>query len=676
MAIQKTRLRIKTKTGIDTVHLETSSNLVVRPDGSNIEHGLISAENAIRNKMNGYMGNMGDTYTKLIDVVKPGTYYIYNGPSYLSDYPTCLSKDDLNWGLMTVEVGVNYIIKHINAADGYGTKHGEAFNFSTYDPNSPNPSNDFGWVRILTEDDLIGQASNSYGVLTDINLLEWAGAQKYSGVFSLTSAVTGVPAASWYRGSLEVTEPGIAKLVITDAHTGITYSNVIMSATESQGWVAIPTSAELATKANVTEALRAFYTSDYGNTPFGPDAATWPQCVASSAAGTQSVPGDGWGTFVRLGVHRPIDFFYPWNSGGLCLQLNGGGYTTIVTAAEYTATENGSADFDLNNLRTVGFSKLAGDFHNASHRPDGAYGDYSVIVTGTYDRMAQIAVYYDTTHNRTRLAYRFCNWQGILPDTWEYAISSTDLDNVADLTGITMQGNLDIANNQLWFLLPGRYSYYLQNDGEYLSVHDHDGHALLKFGYNSVPWTVGDTQLATVADLATKVDVSKTVNNSDDQEINGMKSFSHGNVRVGSPRGIYTIYNYLGQIYRGSGASDIGQIPDPKDFADIATATPSKEYDLPLTSGVSTRYKSIYRKNQMGDIVVRASLALPNANVGAIEVCTLPSDYQPLHPTELPVTLMDGSNVAYPGTAKIENGVVSVQRPVAGYIAVFFNWIL
>ena len=107
----------------------------------------------------------------------------------------------------------------------------------------------------------------------------------------------------------------------------------------------------------------------------------------------------------------------------------------------------------------------------------------------------------------------------------------------------------------------------------------------------------------------------------------------------------------------------------------VATATPPQELALPLEAGVTPRYLSIIGKDLFENTVVRATLSLPNGDIGEIDTCTFPVGYRPSSSAELPVTLLDGANQAHAGTAKIENGIVRVQRPATGYIAVCFNWV-
>ena len=81
----------------------------------------------------------------------------------------------------------------------------------------------------------------------------------------------------------------------------------------------------------------------------------------------------------------------------------------------------GRPDFDLDTLKATGMHKLAGNFSAAQHCPDGAYGDYSIVVTGNDNRMAQIVIYGDVT----TLAWRACGWAGEFLGKWNYAATAT-----------------------------------------------------------------------------------------------------------------------------------------------------------------------------------------------------------------------------------------------------------
>lgn len=88
------------------------------------------------------MGNVQSLgYTKISDITEVGTYFIWNGPSFLSDYPTELSKDGINYGLLRVTNGESYITYDIIAANASGTEFGFAFGFRK--------SNGVAWNRAV-----------------------------------------------------------------------------------------------------------------------------------------------------------------------------------------------------------------------------------------------------------------------------------------------------------------------------------------------------------------------------------------------------------------------------------------------------------------------------------------------------------------------------------------------
>lgn len=81
-------------------------------------------------KSNGLMGNAQSLgYTKIADIIENGTYLIFGGPSFLSDYPEQLSKDGLNYGLLRVTDGESYKTYEIIAGNAPATKFGFAFGF-------------------------------------------------------------------------------------------------------------------------------------------------------------------------------------------------------------------------------------------------------------------------------------------------------------------------------------------------------------------------------------------------------------------------------------------------------------------------------------------------------------------------------------------------------------------
>lgn len=85
-------------------------------------------------KSNGFIGNVQEIgYTKIADITENGTYLIYDGPSFLSDYPKQLSKDRLNYGILRVTNGVSYITYDIISATHDVSDLGFAFGFKLDD---------------------------------------------------------------------------------------------------------------------------------------------------------------------------------------------------------------------------------------------------------------------------------------------------------------------------------------------------------------------------------------------------------------------------------------------------------------------------------------------------------------------------------------------------------------
>ncbi len=68
-------------------------------------------------------------YTKIAGITENGTYLIFGGPSFLTDYPEQLSKDGLNYGLLKVTDGGSYKTYEIIAGNAPATKFGFAFGF-------------------------------------------------------------------------------------------------------------------------------------------------------------------------------------------------------------------------------------------------------------------------------------------------------------------------------------------------------------------------------------------------------------------------------------------------------------------------------------------------------------------------------------------------------------------
>lgn len=84
----------------------------------------------LNKKSNGLVGNVQSLgYTKIADITENGTYLIFGGPSYLSDYPKELSNDGLDYGVLRVTNGGSYTTYDIIAANASATKTGFAFGF-------------------------------------------------------------------------------------------------------------------------------------------------------------------------------------------------------------------------------------------------------------------------------------------------------------------------------------------------------------------------------------------------------------------------------------------------------------------------------------------------------------------------------------------------------------------
>lgn len=89
-----------------------------------------TVSSSLSNKANGLVGNVQLLgYTKIAGITENGTYLIFGGPSYLSDYPEQLSKDGLNYGLLRVTDGESYKTYEIIAGNAPATKFGFAFGF-------------------------------------------------------------------------------------------------------------------------------------------------------------------------------------------------------------------------------------------------------------------------------------------------------------------------------------------------------------------------------------------------------------------------------------------------------------------------------------------------------------------------------------------------------------------
>lgn len=83
-------------------------------------------------KANGYLGSAESLkYSAISEINTQGTYYFYDGPKVFSDYPEELSKDLLNYGLLNVNVAIEYTTYEIIALSPDGLKIGKAFAHKT-----------------------------------------------------------------------------------------------------------------------------------------------------------------------------------------------------------------------------------------------------------------------------------------------------------------------------------------------------------------------------------------------------------------------------------------------------------------------------------------------------------------------------------------------------------------
>lgn len=81
-------------------------------------------------KTNGLVGNVQSLgYTKIADITENGSYLIFAGPSFLSDYPEQLSKDGLDYCVLRVTNCGSYITYDIIATNASSTEFGFAFGF-------------------------------------------------------------------------------------------------------------------------------------------------------------------------------------------------------------------------------------------------------------------------------------------------------------------------------------------------------------------------------------------------------------------------------------------------------------------------------------------------------------------------------------------------------------------
>ena len=90
----------------------------------------------------------------------------------------------------------------------------------------------------------------------------------------------------------------------------------------------------------------------------------------------------------------------------------------------YETTENGGTNgsgIDFNKLTQVGFHLMPGNFSGAANKPNGFYGDSSVIVTGNTACLTQIVVIENT------ICFRKNSWNGDFGE-WNYGSNADTLD--------------------------------------------------------------------------------------------------------------------------------------------------------------------------------------------------------------------------------------------------------
>lgn len=71
----------------------------------------------------------------------------------------------------------------------------------------------------------------------------------------------------------------------------------------------------------------------------------------------------------------------------------------------------------------------------------------------------------------------------------------------------------------------------------------------------------------------------------------------------------------------------------------IVMATPPKEYDLPLVSGVTAYRKCKYSKDQFGRVTMNMAIKVGSATLSGSTVANLPSGYRPPFAVEVPVAI-------------------------------------
>ncbi len=112
--------------------------------------------------------------------------------------------------------------------------------------------------------------------------------------------------------------------------------------------------------------------------------------------------------------------------------LDSGSFPRYYThATDYNGGVNGNK-VDFNNLTQVGFHLMAGNFSESPNRPNGFYGDSTVIVTGNSACLTQIV----TVNNV--ICFRKNAWNGDFGE-WQYGGNADTLDgkHASDFLPIT-----------------------------------------------------------------------------------------------------------------------------------------------------------------------------------------------------------------------------------------------
>lgn len=126
----------------------------------------------------------------------------------------------------------------------------------------------------------------------------------------------------------------------------------------------------------------------------------------------------------------------------------------------YETTENGGTNgsgIDFNKLTQVGFHMMPGNFSAALNKPDGFYGDSTVIVTGNTACLTQIVVVADS------ICFRKNAWNGDFEE-WNYGGNADTLDGhrasefVLTDGSVAMNGTLSASGGYSRFLGTNQYT--------------------------------------------------------------------------------------------------------------------------------------------------------------------------------------------------------------------------